>query len=629
MKHGFGGQTGRFRSVRHTLRLVRYCLFAICLAYPGLPDTPVFIKARSLTPASISICAIQGYGDISPYAGQLVSTSGVVYADFEALPAQGIYLQHEGCDGDSSTSDGIFVYLADGSDTLQSGDYVEVSGTVQEYHGQTEINSHATAVQVATHSNPLPTPVELAPPQENQAAGAYLESLEGMHIRMEQARVVGPTDSRENTWVVNARLGIHRLFNDDPQGTGAILRVSSQGAFQITPKAKVSDLLVNIQGALDGTDNLFTLHLVEQPTLYPGDLPQQVRVQPLGQGFTLATFNLANLFDSLDDLQTDDTVLTATEYQRRLEKRALTIHEMLAEPDILVVQEAENNSVLLALVNRPEIEEQYDIVWEDGPDPRGLDIALLYHHDRVELLGYQVMQGCTGLIDGLGPDGNGDVQDPANSLTCDLDGDDVLDGNHLFSRPPLVVKLRVVSGELQNIGALRTTDLTVIANHWKSKIQDSAEVQYTLPRRIKQAQFVAGLVQSEISRGDSDHIIVAGDLNDTPNSEPVSILKSTGLRDLTQDIEWSSRYSMIYQGVSQVLDYVLEMPTIQYGAAQVEILHINADFPVVFGAVDGIVFRSSDHDPVWGNMIQFSSYVFFPQILHEEQLNNTRAPAKR
>jgi predicted extracellular nuclease len=76
---------------------------------------------------------------------------------------------------------------------------------------------------------------------------------------------------------------------------------------------------------------------------------------------------------------------------------------------------------------------------------------------------------------------------------------------------------------------------------------------------------------------------------------------------------------MIYRGVSQVLDYVLEMPTIHYEGAQVEMLHINADFPAVFGMVDGIVFRSSDHDPMWVYIIPYDRYVYFPQILQTQQ----------
>lgn len=584
----------------------------LCLAYLALTDTPAGLMAANPELDYVAICAIQGNGDISPIAGQNVRTAGVVYADFESLSGRGFYLQQEDCDSDSTTSDGLFVYLADGSDNVSSGDYAEISGTVLEYHGQTEIQTTSSGIVVLSGGHALPSPVDLDIPMEDQTVAGYIESLEGMHVRMAQARVTGPTDDTDQTWVVNANLGVDRIYAGE--SVGAIVCVDDQGLYEILPEAKVTDILYGLQGALEVTEGISRLHLLAQPAQYSGDLSPEAGVQPVSQGFTVASFNLSNLFDGFDDPLTDDSVLPAAELQRRLQKRALTIHEILAEPDILILQEAENIVLLQALVNRPEIEANYGIVWENGPDPRGLDIAVMYRQDRVSLIGYQVWQGCTGLIDGLGPDGNGDVESPANDLTCDLNGDGDLDGNRLFSRPPLVVKLRVVNGNSQVTGNLQTIDLTVIANHWKSRIEDTKEIQYTLMRREQQAQFVASLVESEYRRAESDYIIVAGDLNDVPISESINILKTIGLRDMTQDIERSGRYSMIYRGVSQVLDYVLELPSIQHGAAQVKMLHINADFPAVFETVDGTVYRSSDHDPIWVNIIQFSRFVFFPQL---------------
>jgi hypothetical protein len=57
--------------------------------------------------------------------------------------------------------------------------------------------------------------------------------------------------------------------------------------------------------------------------------------------FSIATFNLGNLYETYDDPLTDDDILSAAEYQRRLNKRALTIHEKLNEPKIITLQEAE------------------------------------------------------------------------------------------------------------------------------------------------------------------------------------------------------------------------------------------------------------------------------------------------
>ncbi|MGW8251108.1 MAG: hypothetical protein ACWGO1_10735, partial [Anaerolineales bacterium] len=357
-----------FESLHRPFKLGLFGWIMISLAYLAFADMPGFfisgMRASVLvsdlggTPAAV--CEIQGSGYTSPFRGQEVLTRGVVYADAETLKLKGFYLQEEGCDNDPSTSDGIFVYTGSQEGSPRSGDLIEVRGVVQEYHGQTEILAAPDQLTILYNANPLPPAVALNPPLDGQAV-MYLESLEGMHVRVEKARVVGPTDAMGETFVLPAAMEVERVFDDDLQVREAILAVSDQGYFRLSTPAKVADHLVNLQGALDGSGEMFRLHPLSQPMLEPGDLPIETGAPSDSLGFTLATFNLANLFDSVDDPLTDDTVLSAAEYQRRLEKRALAIHDILAEPDLLVLQEAENLAVLQALVNRPEIEVNYGI----------------------------------------------------------------------------------------------------------------------------------------------------------------------------------------------------------------------------------------------------------------------------
>ena len=90
-----------------------------------------------------------------------------------------------------------------------------------------------------------------------------------------------------------------------------------------------------------------------------------------------------------------------------------------------------------------------------GPD----HVHVRDHAERVQVLEFQARQGCTPLVDGLGPDGNGDVNDPQNEITCDSDGDGHLDGNRLFSRPPLVALLRAcLDGCLENLPNVEDVD---------------------------------------------------------------------------------------------------------------------------------------------------------------------------
>jgi hypothetical protein len=468
---------------------------------------------------------------------------------------------------------------------------------------------------------------------------------------MDAAAVVGPTSRYDETFVVRSDLGIDRVFQDDPSGTGVIVGVDDGGLFEITPEAKVGDQVLGLLGALDYTYGAYKMQLTAEPTLVPSPDPPKygdadgdgdvdwddfrfiwahlhqtvppapanadldgdgritrrdvlafirlwIELGPWPYQCTVATFNLENLFDTVNEPGKDDPVPSAASYERQLDKLAAAIHDELGEPTLIGVQEAENLTVLQDLAARPEIEADYGAVLVDGPDARGIDVGLLYRTDRVRVVEYEQRQGCTALVDGLGPDGNRDVLEPENDVTCDSDGDGVIDGNRLFSRPPLVVHLQLRNvGEDEDDRKGLARELWVIVNHWKSKSQDTHDVEYTLPRRLEQATFVAGLVQ-EILVDPHANLIVLGDLNDFLNSQPLGILLDTGLSDLLFQVPKPERYTYIYQGESEVLDHVLISPELWRRVAAVAPVHINADYPGAYGYVPDIARRSSDHDPV-------------------------------
>ncbi len=571
-----------------------------------LPGLLWGIAAQQAPAATVAICQIQGTGLTSPYAGKSVQTQGVVTADFDETGHKGFFLQAANCDINPASSDGIFVYLGEAVQVVSLGDSVQVTGVVQEYYGMTEISTSSQVVELLAQNQPLPAPEELNPPFDNALAKAYLEAREGMLAGMGAARVVGPTSSRAETWLVRADLGVMRVFQDDLVGTGEIVCVDAEGLYQITPEARVGDQVMGLQGVLAYSFGQYVLHLLTAPTLNPvSDVRSGTEID-LESGFRFGSLNLENLFDTLDDPARDDTVLTATEYQRKLEKLALAIHA-LGEPAFLAVQEAENGAVLGHLVNHPTLEAEYGVAWLDGPDRRGLDVALLFRTDVVAVLDFQQYQGCTSLVDGLGPDGNLDMLHPANAQTCDTNSDGVLDGNRLFSRPPLLLHLQVA---LEGGGE----DLWVLANHWKSKTEDSEAIAYTLPRRLEQARFTAALAQSILGADPQAALIVLGDLNDFPSSQPLAILAEAGLLNLMPRVARDQRYSYIYQGISQVLDHVLISPVLQRQGLWPAIVHLNADFPEIVSGQSGTATRSSDHDPVVVEFSLVSGLIFLPLL---------------
>ena len=558
----------------------------------------------------VSTCAIQGRYYTSPYNGQTVRTRGVVFADLDETAQKGFYIQDSACDSSPSTSDGLFIYLGERINAVQPGDQVEVSGLVNEYYGLTELQAAASAVAILARSQPLPAATPLSPPFEASAARAYFEARESMYVRLDDARVVGPTDSDDRTWVVETVLGLERVPYNHPAGLGGILCVDDRGLYEIYPEAAVGQQVLGLLGALDFRLGQYCLELTATPNLLaaaPESASTTARHSDSASTLGIASFNLANLFDTLDDPAVDDDVLSGPEYQRRLQKRALALRDSLGLPDVVALQEAENRAVLEALITRPEIQVPYQIVHFDGPDVRGLDIALLLRSDRVALLDAQVRQGCTSLIDGLGPDGNGDVLNPQNALTCDQDGDGQPDGNRLFSRPPLAALIQTDLGA----GSLR---LWVLANHWKSRLEDSDEVAYTLPRRQEQAAFTAAWASELQAASPSTGLVILGDLNDYPGSGPLATLAPLGLTNLLAALPSTAGYTYIYHGVSQPLDTILLglPPGLALDAFQP--LHINADFPYSWTSQIDTPRGCSDHDPLLAVLAPAPVPVFLPLV---------------
>ena len=109
------------------------------------------------------------------------------------------------------------------------------------------------------------------------------------------------------------------------------------------------------------------------------------------KNYVIGFYNLENLFDTYNDpAKNDEEFLpdgknqwTEVKYQKKLQNMAKVIRSMKEENGawhaILGVSEIENRLVLEDLVMEPQIAEaNYQIIHYDGPDRRGVDVALLY-----------------------------------------------------------------------------------------------------------------------------------------------------------------------------------------------------------------------------------------------------------
>lgn len=107
---------------------------------------------------------------------------------------------------------------------------------------------------------------------------------------------------------------------------------------------------------------------------------------------TVAFYNVENLFDTINDPKTFDDDRTPTGkdnwtepiYRDHLDKIGSVIAKIgyditKKSPDFVGLAEIENEKVLIDLINTSHLaDENYDIAHIDSPDPRGIDVALLY-----------------------------------------------------------------------------------------------------------------------------------------------------------------------------------------------------------------------------------------------------------
>lgn len=116
--------------------------------------------------------------------------------------------------------------------------------------------------------------------------------------------------------------------------------------------------------------------------------------------YTVAFYNLENLFDIYNDPETHDDEFTPegvkqwneVKYQKKLSNMERVLFDMAAiqreYPIVIGVSEIENRSVLEDLITQPKLRgANYRICHYDSPDARGVDVAFLYRPDVFKLQG--------------------------------------------------------------------------------------------------------------------------------------------------------------------------------------------------------------------------------------------------
>lgn len=512
----------------------------------------------------IPVWALQGPGFRSPYLLEEVRTAGVITGVFPELG--GFWIQETFSDRDPSTSPGLFIHTGTLPLDYSPGDVVEISGLVRETYQQTQLKlGDLSSVRVIRKGASLPPALAVDPPADGEEAEVYWEAREGRRVQVPgTGTVVAPSSQYGEYVLVLSKHGIDRLWTRDHSGLGIMVDDGSEGSFEYRSElpyaVKVGDRVTGVVGPLAYTFGRYKIEPTSLPvvTAFEEELPS---VPNLEGRFSIATWNVENLFDIVLPHPSDPDLPTVQEYRTDLEKVA---HTILAagSPSVIGLQEVENLGILEDLA-AGEILEPFDYqpYLVEGTDSRGIDVGYLIRGENVrvrEVRGFPAPEGLT-------------------------------------SRPPLLVHLEVDQGD-------STAQLLILNNHFTSMSGGEAATE---PRRTAQALWnteILGELREEFPQA---YQVVIGDLNSYYHSPPLEVLREAGLDLVLEEVPEAERYTYIYQGGSQVLDYILVDPRLRERLVSVEILHTNADYPLPLSG-DPSPLRKSDHDLVlaafdWGD----------------------------
>jgi hypothetical protein len=553
------------------------------LTFDGDCVPPADLAAQETLPP---IGQIQGSGEFSPYVNQMVAFRGVVTGVYEDRNTEGttyytLFVQDAPGDedGDPATSDGMALFLGRQRPSMKIGDQVRVRGLVTEFFGLTELEDGSLEISVEASGQPLPAPVALDPPPENERLAAYFEPLEGMRVMVDgAAQVVGPTFSGCGFAVTRPEYAARLLRQQAADGIGRVIPVLHTSDVDCAgfPDVKTGDSVSGLAGPLIYHFDQFKL--VHQT---PGDLrvtavpfpPLPAPLQPGAGQFSVATVNLENHFDAIDDTGDDaEPKPDPADIGLKQAKLAAAIGQTLGCPTLVGIQEVENAALLTSLAEElaATCGFVYDVTHRESADVRGIDLALLSDPNRVQVLAVALRQTCTDIRTGI-------VDATAVCPTGQ---------SPLFSRPPLQVDV-TIDGVAH----------TVYVNHFKSKVGGEAETE---PQRLAHAAHVRALVEAQLAADPTARLLVLGDMNDYELSPTLQTLTADGrLVNVLAQIPLPQRYSYVYGGVGQLIDAVLASPALAEGLTAVTIQHVNADYPDSLGrdvGPEGLPYKSTDHD---------------------------------
>jgi len=210
--------------------------------------------------------------------------------------------------------------------------------------------------------------------------------------------------------------------------------------------------------------------------------------------YCIVFYNVENLFDTHNDPNTSDEEFLPQNSKhwtrKRFEQKIRMIYKALITagegkfPDIIGLAEVENIEVLEQLISKTPLNTvPYGIIHKDSPDPRGIDVALLFRKDKVTPVDYEFI--------------------PVSDR-----------GKYNFKSRDII----------HFIAKLGKEHIHFFVNHWPSRSGGYTE---TKDKRNISAGILRKHIDSLLIKDPNTNLLIMGDFNATPNEKCfTSILKA-------------------------------------------------------------------------------------------------------
>lgn len=591
------------------------------------------VRKEDTTPVGklVKIGDIQGTSHTSPLLKKAVTVEQVVVTYLD--DSTHFYVQDLKGDGKVATSDGIRVFAKNAK--VQVGDVLTISGEVEEFFGrgyeerkQTDLTITQIVAKTVTKTGTAQVPAPLvlgkdrvAPaniidndglhifdPEED--AIDYWESMEGMLVAVDDAKILGPLKNKEiyvlpgsSTRHLNNSGGV--LLPANSYNTDVIPVLFKKGKQTIKAGDSYKGRLAGPVSYSYGNYKVFVDDSKNMPDLIDGHLkPEKTNLQKDLSKLSIASYNIEN-FSANPSSTKDEKVKRIAES---------FIHDLNA-PDIIGLIEVQDN-------NGPI---------DDGTTDATQSAQRLI--DAIKKLG-----GPTYRYVDIAPENNVDGGQPGGNIRTGFLYQP--DRVSLSDKPKGGAKdaLSWVNGELNlSVGRIDPTNaawkdvrkslaaefsfqghkVIVVANHLNSKRGDNALYGRVQPVTFKseQRRHVLANMLAQFAKEGSKHqanIVMLGDFNDYEFTKTIQLIEEGGMANLVSRHDLADRYSYFYQGNNQTLDNMLVSRNL-LGHYDFDMVHVNSPFMEAHG-------RASDHDPL---LLQLS----FKKASNDEKVLVVPAPA--